>query len=339
MITHSIVIPVYRSSQCLPELVKRLERALEEVTPDYEVIFVDDCSPDDCWQVLEELLPTRPRFRAVQLMKNCGQTKATMCGIRLAQGKIVITMDDDLQHDPALIPQLLQELDSDGGQDCVFAYFPEKKHSAYRNAASKVIGWINSQAFGNKRQLKFSSFRLMRDYIAEIIRQDQTSTATVGGVVLANASRIKSVPITHHERLHGKSNYNFATQLRLAFDNICSVSMLPLRLISIAGLCAAGFSGLLTCYFLFRFLFGTVSVAGWTTVVILISFFSGLILLSLGVIGEYMVRVLRELQTTVSIPIRKYIGATKIATPGTQPESIASHQTFPDSIELTAGGR
>jgi polyisoprenyl-phosphate glycosyltransferase len=240
-------------------------------------------------------------------MKNSGQTRATMTGINLASGEIVITMDDDLQHDPQLIPRLLEELKKDSGYDCVFAYFPEKKHAAYRNIASKIISWINARAFGD-REIRISSFRMMRGYIAQIIRQNQSNSATVGGLILANTSKVKYVPIPHHERFHGKSNYTVAKQLKIALDNICSVSMLPLRMISATGLMAATLSGFLLCYFLLKYLTGGITQPGWTSLVTLITFFSGLILLSLGVIGEYLVRVLRELQNTNITMIRQSIG-------------------------------
>lgn len=307
MLSYSVVIPVYRSRQCLTELAHRLETTLNALNQPYEVILVDDCSPDDSWDVIANLARTRPRFKGLQLMKNSGQTRATIAGIRMAGGEVVITMDDDLQHDPQLIPQLVEELKKDGGYDCVFAHFPQKKHAAYRNFGSRIITWINAQAFG-VREIKLSSFRVMQGYIARIIGQNQSSSATPGGLILANAARIKYVALPHSERFSGTSNYTLGKQLKEAFNNICSVSMLPLRMISAAGLVAAALSGLLLFYFLIKYLTGGVTLAGWTTLVILITFFSGLILLSLGVIGEYLVRVLRELQSTSVAAVRQYIG-------------------------------
>lgn len=308
MTSYSVVIPVYKSSQCLLELANRLDTVFGELNSDYEIIMVDDCSPDDSWNVVSELARTRLRYKGVQLLTNSGQTRATMAGIKVASGEIVITMDDDLQHDPQLIPLLLDELEKKGDYDCVFAYFPEKKHAGYRNIGSKIISGINSRAFGSNEKIKVSSFRLMRGYMAQIIRQNQSASATVGGLIIANAARIKSVPIPHNERFSGKSNYTLAKQFKQAFDNICSVSMLPLRMISAAGLLASVLSGGLLCYFLIKYLMGGISQAGWTSLVILITFFAGLILLSLGVIGEYIARVLGELQKSKVTTVRQTIG-------------------------------
>lgn len=306
-VKYSIVIPVYRSSQCLPELARRLQEALEPLGQPYEVILVDDGSPDGSWEVIRTICTAHPAFHGVQLLKNFGQARATMSGIQFAQGEVVITMDDDLQHDPHLIPKLLEILERDGGYDCLFAYFPEKRHAAYRNLASRVIRWINAHAFGSK-EIRISSFRVMRHYMADLIRENRSISATVGALLLANASRIAYHPLPHSERFAGQSNYTFAKQIRLAFDNICNVSMLPLRLISATGLIAASLSGLLLLYFLFKYFTGSVTQAGWTSLVILITFFSGLILLSLGVIGEYLVRVLRELQGGPAVAIRETVG-------------------------------
>lgn len=319
----SVVIPVYNSSGCLRELVRRLDEAFDTLDIDREIIMVDDCSPDDSWNVVVELARSRPHLKAVQLLQNSGQQRATITGIRLAAGDIVITMDDDLQHDPALLPHLLAEFDKDGGCDGLFAYFPQKKHAGYRNAASRMISWINSQAVGNRQKINLSSFRLMRGYVAEIIRQNQSASATVGGLILANAARIRSVPIPHRQRMAGRSNYTLARQFRAAFDNICSVSMLPLRMISAAGLLAAAFSAALLCYFLIKYFLGGPTQGGWTSLVVLITFFSGAVLLSLGVIGEYLVRVLRELQKSSVTAVRRSIGfdADEAAGKGSAPAS------------------
>jgi len=291
----------------LQELAKRIEKVFAALNADYEIIMVDDCSADNSWAVIADIARSHSHFKGLQLLRNAGQTQATMAGIKVAGGDVVITMDDDLQHDPQQIPRLLEELEKDNGCDCVFAYFPAKKHSAFRNMASKIVRWINARAHG-ANEINISSFRVMRGYMAQIIRQHQSTSATVGGLILANTEKLRYVAIPHSERFAGKSNYTLARQFRLAFDNICSVSMLPLRMISATGLMASVLSALLLCYFLFIYFSGEISVPGWTSIIILVTFFSGLILLSLGVIGEYLVRVLRELQSTNVTTIRRAVG-------------------------------
>jgi len=323
MISCSVVIPVYNSSPCLPELASRLTEVFSEIAADYEIIMVDDCSSDASWHVVEMLARTRPHFKGVQLMKNCGQARATITGIAMAKGDVVITMDDDLQHDPKSLPHLLRELDENGGYDCVFAYFPEKMHAGYRNIGSRIISWIASRAVGTS-EIRMSSLRLMRGSVAEIVRRNQATAVTVGGLILANTARIKSVPIPHSPRFSGRTNYTLAKQLRLAFDNIASVSMLPLRMISAAGLLTIGVSGILLCYVLVDHFLNRAQEPGWISLVTLITFFAGLILLSLGVIGEYLVRVLRELQRTSVIAIRRTVGFASGETMHADQEQVAN---------------
>lgn len=304
----SIVIPVYNSAPALPLLAARLARVLGDLDRPWEVIFVNDCSPDDSWRVIEEIVAGRTGFRGILLARNQGQPKATLCGIRAANGDVVVTMDDDLQHEPEALPTLLAALDSDGGYDAVFAWFPQKQHAGWRNTASRLVAWLNAQAFG-LGGLRLSAYRLMRRSVADFIRANHASSvATPGALILAATRHVKSVPIPHQERAFGHSNYTVARQLRVALNNLIAVSLLPLRLISGLGIAAAALSALMVLVTLVRYFTTGFGVPGWATLVILVTFFSGLILLSLGVIGEYLVRVLRELQYPDAVPVRRTVG-------------------------------
>ena len=321
----SIVVPVYNSCLCLSELANKLREVLDRIGKRYEVIMVDDASPDDSWSIICGVVERYPGFSGVQMMNNFGQIKATIAGLQMASGEVVVTMDDDLQHDPAMLPMLLDELEKDGGSDFLYAYFPEKKHVAYRNFASRILSRINSQAMGGKQSVKLSSFRLMRKGIAQVVADNKSPSPSIAATVFASTGRIRYVAVPHHERFAGKSNYTLAKQFRLAFDNICNVSMLPLRLISGVGIFVAAASGILLCYILLRYFLGGITAAGWTSTVTLITFFSGLILLSLGIIGEYMVRILRAVQYAPTVLIRQKVG-------------IITGRS-PDDVPVTGGGK
>ena len=306
----SIVIPVYKSSGCLPELLCQLTRQLEEMGRPYEVILVDDASPDDSWRVIKDLAPRYPKVTAIRLMRNHGQAFATLCGLENARGQVVVTMDDDLQHPPEQLPKLLGPLESDPEIDCVFGHFEQKQHAAYRNLGSRAISWVNARAFGLPHDVRSSSFRAMRKRLADAILQHRTSNPAIVALLCDSTQRIVSVPIQHNERYAGRSNYTLAKQFRLALDNICNVSMLPLRAVSFLGMGICAISVVLVAVYLYRYFTGQIGVAGWTTVVILISFFSGVILLSLGVIGEYLVRILRDVRGAP-----RYVERERIASP------------------------
>ena len=306
----SVVIPVYNSSGCLGELLRQLTQQMEDIGKSYEVILVDDASPDDSWQVIKDLAPQYPMVMAIRLMRNGGQAFATLCGLENARGEIVITMDDDLQHPPDQIPKLLDTLKSTPDTDCVFGYFEEKKHAAYRNLGSRAIRWINARAFGLPSGVRASSFSAIRKQLADAIVMQRTRNPAISVLLYGSTQQIASVPVQHQERFSGESNYTLAKQFRLALDVICNVSMLPLRAVSLLGMTICLLSGVLVAFFLCRYFAGQTGVAGWTTVVILISFFSGVILLSLGVIGEYLVRILREVRGGPRFTIREMVRST-----------------------------
>lgn len=304
----SVVIPVYNSSMCLSELLRQLCSQLDSMKREYEVILVDDSSPDQSWRLIGELLPQYPHVRAIQMMRNVGQAKATLCGLSDAGGEFVITMDDDLQHQPDQIPILLGTLESKPELDCVFGVFRQKRHSIYRNIGSKIIRWMNNRAFALPANFRSSSFRAMRRTLVSAIASHATENPTILGLILSSTERVAEIEVRHSDRLHGKSNYTLAKQLRLAFDSMCNVSLLPLRVVTIMGISTCLVSFMLIAIVLIRYLLGQIGVPGWTTVVIIVLFFSGVILLSLGIIGEYLARILREVRGSPPYLVRERIG-------------------------------
>ena len=304
----TVVVPVYNSSDCLPEFMRQLTQELDALGANYDVVLVEDCSPDNSWEVLQELVPQYPRASIIQLMQNEGQARATLCGLAHAKGDIVITMDDDLQHRPDQLPKLIDALLSDPGLDCVFGCFAEKHHAGYRNLASKAIRQINARAFGLPKDVRSSGFRVMHRKVAAAMVAQKTANPAIPALLFGSTRRVKSVAVEHAPRFAGTSNYTLAKQFRLAFDNICTVTMLPLRAVSALGLLVCTLSGGLVLFYLTRYLLGRIGVPGWTTVVILLAFFSGVILLSLGVMGEYLVRVLREVRQAPMYVVRNKVG-------------------------------
>jgi polyisoprenyl-phosphate glycosyltransferase len=312
----SVVVPVYNSSDCLEELLKRLTIQLESMGKSYEIILVEDCSSDESWQVIEGLAPQYPNLKAFRLMRNCGQPKATLCGLLHAVGEIVITMDDDLQHPPDQIPLLLQALEDNPRLDCVFGVFRQKKHARYRNLGSRALQWVNNRAFGLSGHFRSSTFRSMRGSLARTIASHQTENPAILALILASTGSVQNVEVEHAERFAGRSNYTLASQFNAAFDNICNVSMMPLRLVSYTGVGLCALSLLMVLSVLIGKLAGSIGVAGWTTVVILISFFCGVILLSLGIMGEYLARILREVQGRPQYVVRQSLVGGRTAGTG-----------------------
>jgi len=316
----SVVIPVYRSGECLPELLRQLCPELDGTHRFYEIILVDDGSPDGTWKVIRESAERHRCLRAVQLMGNRGQALATLCGLSHARGQIVVTMDDDLQHPPGEIPKLLAELEGNPDLDCVFGFFPEKHHATYRNFCSRIMGWVMRKTFHLPRDVRSSSFRAMRPALVRAILDHHTANPSLAALIFGNTSRVKSIAVEHSPRYAGNSQYSIAKQIRLALDGICNVSAFPLRAVSLLGMAICGLSAAMIAVVLFKYATGAIGVPGWTTVVVLVSFFAGMILLSLGVFGEYLVRILREVRGAPPYVEREYIGIQDRANGGESQE-------------------
>jgi polyisoprenyl-phosphate glycosyltransferase len=292
----SVVIPVFNSARCLPELLLRLTAVLSETGFSHEIVLVDDGSRDESWRVICEQSRVYPSVKAIRLMRNCGQANATLCGLESATGAFVATMDDDLQHPPDQLPVLFAALRDHPEVDCVLGYFETKKHSWYRNAGSRLIQYINARAFGLPPGIRTSSFRVMRRATAAALVAHRTVNASIMALLFDSTHRLLSIPVCHAARFEGTSNYSLARQLRLAFDNLCNVTMLPLRMVSALGFIICSLSMVFVFSVLWRYFFHRIGVPGWATLSIITAFTAGVILLALGVMGEYMVRVLREVR-------------------------------------------
>lgn len=304
----SVVIPVYCSADCLPELVRQLTATLDRLARPYEVILVDDASPDDTWSVLERLAREYPRVAAVSLMLNYGQHRATLFGLSLARGDIVVTMDDDLQQPPDQVPLLLDALASHPEMDAAIGCYPEKNHSWYRNAGSALIRFLNRRAFKLPRGLCSSSFRALRRPVVDSLIRWRTRNPALAALIYQTTRRIINVPVRHEPRFAGRTNYSLYKQLRMALDYVCNVGMLPLHAMAAAGFGFCLFSVAYVIRTVYRYYAQNINVEGWTSLMVMVSLSAGLILLALGVIGEYLVRILREVQGSPRCQERRRAG-------------------------------
>ncbi len=201
----SIVVPVYNSSDSLVRLVAEIENALSG--HDFEIIFVDDSSQDDSFEVLKELCSSSKKIRAIRLSRNYGQQNALLCGIRHSGGDFVVTMDDDLQHDPAYIKDMLSCIQK--GYDCIYAVSKVQKQSLYRKAGSKLTGLFFRAAFNLPKGAKVSSFRMMTRDAASKTGQCTESFVYISAVMLRFTKNILCIETAHRQRVYGSSNYSF----------------------------------------------------------------------------------------------------------------------------------
>lgn len=290
----SVIIPVYGSATILPALAARLEEALVPAvgSGDFEVVLVHDCGPDNAWEVIQSLAATRPWLRGLNLRRNAGQHNAIMAGLGAARGRYLITMDDDLQHDPDDVPRIVSALR--GGGDLVYAQFPRRKHALWKRAGSRFNDLVAQRLLNKPKGLYLSPFRgFVRGLRDEVLRY-QGPFVYVDGLLLQSTSpqRIQTLTVTHHARSDGQSGYSLRKSISLWLQMATSFSIVPLRLVSLAGALASCMAFLVGLVVLVQKLRQPDLPLGWASLIVSILFMGGLQLLALGAIGEYTGRVL-----------------------------------------------
>jgi len=319
---YSIIIPCYNSSHTIREVVELTAKEMNALgcTP-FEMILVNDFSPDNgaTTEVLISLSEEYDNVTAVELARNAGQHNAIMAGMHYAEGEYIILMDDDGQTHPSQLPALLEKFDE--GFDVIYGYYPDKKHSAFRNFGS----WVNYTTvrilIGKPKDLRTSSYCLMRKYVRDSIIQYPAQYSHMQGLVLRTVapSKIASVPIQHFDRAYGTSNYSLKKLLSL-WSNIAGFSTVPLRMTRRFGefLSLVGMVGMI--WLIFRKIVHSTQILGWTSTMMAIIFFSGVILITLGVVGEYVGRMFLTVSNYPQFVVRNvYRGGSEQPVDGDRP--------------------
>jgi len=289
----SVVIPAYRSRDSLPILVERLEAVLGQPDQEFEIIIVDDCSPDDTWEVLKALKKSHRRLKIVRLLKNSGQHNAILCGFSIARGEIVVTMDDDLQNPPEEIPKLLAAIND--GYDLAIGSYDSKKHSMGRNLGGTLVDDAQRRIFNLPNDFQLTSFRAARKIVVDNVVAMGGVFPYVTSMLLSHTARYINVPVHHEARRFGQSNYNLKRSLLLAFNLFLSYSSYPLYFVIALCIAALGLSMGLSVLVVLRSIYEGTAVPGWASTITAISFFNGLILLALVVHSFYLSRLNQQI--------------------------------------------
>jgi polyisoprenyl-phosphate glycosyltransferase len=291
----SLIIPVFNAEKSLNELCSRIIFVFEtQIKFDFEIILVNDASKDSSWEIMKQLNSKDSRIKVIDLAKNSGQHAAMHCGLQHFKGDYVLFMDDDLQHPPEEIPKLVRHIIENPDIDVVIGAFAEKKHSLIRNAGSKAMQIAGKKIFKKETSLRFTNFRIMRADIAQAIAKIHINKPRIGQLILHTTRNISSIVVEHDERKYGKSGYTFTRLVKDFILNIINNSALPLKLISSMGLIISIISFFIGLFYLLRYMIHGTSVAGWTSLIVITTLLSGFILFSLGIIGEYLIRILTE---------------------------------------------
>ncbi len=292
---YSVVIPVYNSERTLIELIDRLSATFSKISGEYEVIFIDDCSSDNSWQVLEEIHQRYSNVKIIHLQKNFGQHNAVLCGLNYARGEYIITMDDDLQHPPEEIPKLINKIQE--GYQVVFGRYKIKQHSRVENFFSKRFQTFVHWILDIPNTVFISSFAIFASDVVKNMIHIKSSYVFLPALVRNSvpANKIANAEVSHHPRVVGKSNYNIGKYLTLSLNLIINYSILPLLFVGIFGVIVSFVSFCYGIYILVRHLTDpTYGLMGWTSIMVVITFLGGMILFSIATIGEYLRRILTE---------------------------------------------
>jgi len=284
----SVVIPVYNSGEILPTLSARLVAVLDEHVRDYEVILVNDGSPDGSWAAVQEIAQSHARVRGLNLMRNYGQHNAVLAGIRDAKGDLIVTMDDDLQHPPDQVPGLIEALSTD--LDVVYGTPQRQQHGLLRDAASFITKLVLTAGMGADTAQNVSALRVFRTDLRRAFADYRGPNPNIDVMLTWATGRFSAIEVRHESRTSGESGYTVGKLVTHALNMLTGFSTLPLRLASYLGFASAALGVLVLVYVVGR-LFIEKSVPGFPFLASIIAIFGGAQLFATGIIGEYLGRV------------------------------------------------
>lgn len=302
----SFIIPCYRSKNTLPKVIEEINTTMAGMDSyRYEIILVNDSSPDDTINVIRELCAKQKNITGIDLAKNFGQHAALMAGMRQSKGDIVVCLDDDGQTPADEVGKLLDKLDE--GYDVVYASYGKKKHSLFRNFGSKVNELMTRVMLGKPKELYVSSYFAVKKFVVEDMLRYEHSYAYVIGLVLRATKNIANVEVNHRSRTEGTSGYTLKKLLGLWFNGFTAFSIKPLRIATVIGVICAGGGFSYGIYTIVKRLLLPDIQAGFSALMSMLVFMGGMIMLMLGLIGEYIGRIYISMNNSPQYVIREII--------------------------------
>lgn len=301
---YSIVIPCYKSSETIETVVNETAKEMEKMgRKNYEFVLVNDCSPDGGLTIrkLIQMANEKSFVKVIDLAKNSGQHNAMIAGLRAASGDVFISMDDDMQTRPSELHKMFKAFDE--GSDVVYGAYPEKKESLFRRFGS----WVNKMCavifLGRPKELRTSSFWIIRKYVRDSIISYDGSHSYLLGLILRATSNISQVEVEHFEREIGSSGYTFRSLLRL-WSNIIGFTVKPLRLAMHGGMMISVLSAVFALTIIIQKILNPAIDPGWSSIMVSIFFSLGVELFFIGIVGEYIGRTYMHLNKEPQYVVR-----------------------------------
>jgi len=304
-ITYSAIIPVYNSERIVGVTISETIKFFNKHRFNYELIIINDGSSDKSWDILKNIASKNTRIKAINLLRNYGQHTAVYCGLQKSTGDYVITLDDDMQNPPNEIIHLINKANEN--YDVVFGKYRIKKQSLYRRLGSFIVNSINKKIFDIPDGIVTTNFRIIRRDVVSRVCEYKTNYPYVQGLIMMCSSNPANVLVKHKARKIGNSNYNIIKITTLVARILFNYSSYPLRLTSIIGILFSILSFILGIYYFLRAIILGSSVPGWATIAVMISFFDGITLLMLGMLGEYTIRLLNQVSLRKSYYIKEEV--------------------------------
>ncbi|MFH0945095.1 MAG: glycosyltransferase family 2 protein [Planctomycetota bacterium] len=307
--TYSVVVPVYNTSETLVELAARFDRLFREVVLDsYEIIFVDDCSPrEESWQTITSLAEQASEVRGFQLMRNFGKAGAVLCGFQQARGRYVVTIDDDLQQAPEDLPALLQEKH----HDVVMGAFRSRRDSLFARFSSRIKGWFDQRILGKPKHVRVSPYKLFKVEIVKAMLEIRTPYPFIPALMYYLTKDVVNVEVSHHPREYGRSGFTFSRKVRQFLALLINNSSFLLQAVAALGILMAVSSMLLGGVIVIRKLFYDINAPGWASTMVVQLVIGGMVLFSLGVIGEYLIRIINGVEQRPPFVVRSRVESAR----------------------------
>lgn len=303
---YSAVIPVFNSQPIIADTIDRTVGFFEGAQLNYELILVNDGSGDKSWEIVSQKAADNPNIIAIDLLRNYGQHTAIFCGLQHSSGDYAITLDDDLQNPPEEMVHLIDKV-LEGQYDVVYGRFRVKQHASYRRAGSRAVAQVNRRVFHQPPDLVLTNFRILRRDVVERMCSYQTGYPYITGLALMFSSRRANVWVEHHPRPVGRSNYTWFRIASLVMRILFNYSAVPLHFMTTVGVIISIVSFAIGLFYILRQIVIGTSVPGWTTLVVLLSFFNGINLIISTMLGEYIIRLVNQVSSSSSYHIRQIV--------------------------------